>query len=511
MELSINIENFEVGEARHAINSPRTMEACLRVGVDPAELYARKRGDFASKDLNKDMVKIKYQSFEKKRQEKIMDVKNERNAIITFAIKKANSQPNSPSKPAAAAAAHDDDKGGGGLIEQEEKRMEALRRRQETELNKIMEREKALAEMHAKTARVEAEELKKQKEHAKHVLLAKADKEKKDKQRAKERAAKEQEEEQKKKDIARKEAQFAEKLLKMQMEEAKRIEKEAKLRDLERKAKMEEYKRKTAELIQMQADQAEANRLTMLEREQRVQQQIVDKKVSKAAEVADARARAAVRIEAALHKHHEMHEQKKKEFDEAQGRAAVLLQEKEKADRIAQREALDAREKRNTVRYQRLVGSFNRRMEHRQEIVEHMQSKDGGYDRITAERMQRIAMDKFANELKLSEKQENVQRTARQMEFKRLQTLKRIQDADRRYEDIQGRKGDLMTKYRAEQKRSLTRKHYIADAMELMKVTGDAKILDKIFAEGKSKGATTQVKEEDEEEKADDKRLAATA
>ena len=82
MELSISIENFEVGETQQEINSPRTMEACLRVGVDPSELYARKRGDFASKELTKEMIKIKYQSFEKKRQEKIMDVKNERNAII---------------------------------------------------------------------------------------------------------------------------------------------------------------------------------------------------------------------------------------------------------------------------------------------------------------------------------------------------------------------------------------------------------------------------------------------
>ena len=389
--------------------------------------------------------------------------------------------------------------------------MEALKRRQEKELNKIMEREQAMAEMHAKTARLEAEEFKKQKAHEKAVAEAKAEKEKKDKQRAKERAQQEAEEEQRKKDIARKEAAFAEKLLKMQMEEAKRIEKEAKMKDLERKAKMEEYKRKTAELLQQQADLAEENRLQMLEREQRVQQQILDKKAAKAAEVADARARAKVRIDAALHKHHEMHEQKKIEFDAAQARAAVLLAEKEKAEKIALREALEAREKRNTTRYKRLVGSFQKRMEHRKEIQDHMNSKDGGYDRIQAERQQKIAMDKFANELKLSEKQENVQRTARQKEFKRLQTLKRIEDADRRYEEIVARKGDLMSKYRSEQKRSLTRKHNIADAMELMKVTGDTKILDKIFAEGKSKGAT-QVKDEDEEDgKAADPRLAATA
>ncbi len=507
MELSINIENFEEGGTTHVINSPRTMEACLRVGVDPSELYRRKRGDFVEKGATKDMIKIKYQAFEKRRQEKIMDVTNERNAIIKFASKKSSSAPSSPSKPAGAADQKD---GAAGLVEMEEKRMEALRRRQEKELEKIMEREQAAADMQAKTARIEAEELKKQKEHAKAVAAAKAEKEKKDKQRAKERAQKEAEEEARKKEVARKEAQFAEKMLKLHMEEQARIEKEAKLRELERKAKMEEYKRKTAELLQQQADEAERNRIIMLEREQRVQAMILEKKQRKAAEVADARAKAKERIDAALHKHHEMHEQKKREFDEAQAKAEALLQEKEKAERIAQREQLEAREKRNTVRYQRLVNSFQKRQEHRQEVVEHMQSKDGGYDRITAERMQKIAMDKFMNDLKLSEKQENVERTARQMEFRRLQTLKRIEDADRRYEDIQSRKSDLMSKYRAEQKRSLTRKHQIADAMEMMKVTGDTKLLDKIFAEGKTKAATT-IKEEEEEEKAADPRLAQTA
>ena len=508
MELSINIENFESGTGRREINSPRTMEACLRVGVDPSELFSRKRGDFADKNLTKDMVKIKYASFEKKRQEKIADVINERNAIMKFAIKKASSQPNSPSKPATT----EPEKPTMGLVEQEEKRMEALKRRQEKELNKIMEREAALAELHRKTKRAEEEEQKRIKEHARAVLEAKAEKEKKDKQRAKEVAAKEFEEAEKKREMARKDALFAEKMMKAMAEETARIEKEAKLRDLERKRKMEEYKKKTAELIAQQAEQAEQNRLIMLEREQRVQAQILEKKKAKSTEVAEARARAKERIAAALEAHHALQEKQKREFDENQAKALLLLEEKEKEQRIQQREAVEIREKRNQVRYGRLVSSFHKRMEHREQIQEHMDSKSGGYDRIQAERQMKISMDKFANELKLSEKQENVQRTARQTEFKRLQTLKRIEEADRRYEDIDARKADLMNRYREEQKRSLTRKHAIADAMELMKVTGDTKALDKIFAEGKRKTQTTQgAKEEDEVDEKADPRLAQTA
>ena len=51
-----------------------------------------------------------------------------------------------------------------------------------------------------------------------------------------------------------------------------------------------------------------------------------------------------------------------------------------------------------------------------------------------------LEYEKFVKDLKMQEKQENVQRTLRQQEFKRLQTLSRIEDADLRYEEIQGRK-----------------------------------------------------------------------
>jgi len=521
MELSINVENFEQGEDRSSINSPRSLEACLRSGLDPSELYSRERGAFAEKGMTKEMVKAKYMYFERKRLEKINTVKAERSAIIKFAAKRSASAPNSPAKGGAAAtggsttgAPAPEKNAAMGLVDAEEKRMEALRRRQEKELEKIMEREAAMAELHHKIARSEVEERKRQKEHAKAVLAAKADAEKKAKNQKAKVAAAEAEEEGRKREMQRKEAAFAEKIIKVQMEEKVRIEKEARLRDGERKQKMEDYKRKTAELLKHQADLAEENRLGMLDREQRVQQQLVEKKAKKATDVADSRARAKVRIEAALHKHHEMHEQKKRDFDTAQEKAQVLLKEKHRAEVKQQREQLESREKKNAQRLNRLLGSFQKRAEHRKDIQEHMDSKDGGYDRLWAERTEEIKYNKFVADLKMREKQENVQQTLRQGEFKRLQTLGRIEEADRRYEDIQGRRAKLMSSYRMEQKRSLTRKHAIADAMEMMKVTGDTKMLDSIFA-GAEKNKTT-VKGgggdgDDEEDNAATAKAAATA
>jgi hypothetical protein len=67
MELLISIENFEVGDNIREINSPRTLEACLRSGLDPQELYPKSRSAFVSRKLTKEMIDIKFETFERKR------------------------------------------------------------------------------------------------------------------------------------------------------------------------------------------------------------------------------------------------------------------------------------------------------------------------------------------------------------------------------------------------------------------------------------------------------------
>ena len=67
MEVLISVENFEDGETAREINSPRSLESCLRSGLDPSELFPKPYEKFASKRLTKEMVEIKLDNFEKKR------------------------------------------------------------------------------------------------------------------------------------------------------------------------------------------------------------------------------------------------------------------------------------------------------------------------------------------------------------------------------------------------------------------------------------------------------------
>ena len=67
MELTISVENFEGGENVREINSPRTLEACLRAGLDPSELYPKRVKKIQTRKLTQEMVDLKIENAEKKR------------------------------------------------------------------------------------------------------------------------------------------------------------------------------------------------------------------------------------------------------------------------------------------------------------------------------------------------------------------------------------------------------------------------------------------------------------
>ena len=75
------------------INSPRSLKACERLGVDPSELYQLTLDKFKEKypeliNSNEKLIKIRYEASEKFREETINQVKDVRNKIIEEEKKK---------------------------------------------------------------------------------------------------------------------------------------------------------------------------------------------------------------------------------------------------------------------------------------------------------------------------------------------------------------------------------------------------------------------------------------
>ncbi len=113
-ESVVNINNFINGNEYNEINSPRTMEACLRQGIDPSELYPQDKESFRTKGMSDGMLNLAFSNAERKRISKIEDVKKERNAIIKYSTRPSQSNPGSPNKVGAPP----EPTGGSNLVEQ---------------------------------------------------------------------------------------------------------------------------------------------------------------------------------------------------------------------------------------------------------------------------------------------------------------------------------------------------------------------------------------------------------
>lgn len=501
MEILHSIENFCDGGIAQEINSPRTLEACLRLGLDPSELAPKSKSTYESKDLTAEMVNVKYEHFERKRNEKIFAVKTERESIIKYgSVKKV---PASPGKFESSTFSDTNDKGGGGtLLEMEAKRMEALRRRQEKEISKIVEKEQSAAALQLKIKRAEDEEMKRKKQHDKKVAELKAEDDKRQAQRARELKVLEEEEAHKKREIAKKESQFEMKMKKQRQLEERRMIEEAQARDAERAGKIEENRKKTEAIIKAQEDISEENRRIMIERENRVRNQLEMSKLKKKEEVDKQHEKASGRIQEALEKHHQMQESKKLEFEQRQRDAEARAKEKAAIEQENIRKQSEDREKREKARISRLIDAFRNRKDHRESIVEKRMEKETIFQKIQNDRDFQTSMLKFNSSLKLEDKLENVERVARMKEFQRLQTLQRIENEDLRYENIVAQREEMLKKHRDEQKHSLIRKHEIGNAMEIMRCSNDFSLLDKLFSTkgkkdlSKTGGRTEEVEDE---------------
>lgn len=485
------------------INSPRSLEACLRSGLDPLELLPRPKSDFQEKRLTKEMLDIKYNVFENKRRDKITMVAEERHAIIQFSEKKKKAAQDAYGGTGVDIEDGDQFNKNINVLAAEAKRMELLKRRQEDELKQMVEKEKMVVESQKKLERAEEEERKLKKQLEEKKAKAKAAEHEKQIQILQKRQEREEDDAIRKKEIQKKEGENTRRRRKLAEEREKQIKKDALQRELDREAALDKQRQQTEALIQQQIALAEANRNKMMEREARVKAQLDEKKRLKSMEIAEAREKANKRIEAAIQTYETMEMKKKEDYEKRVAEAAVRAAEKEVEEVKKLKKQAEDREKKIHERMERLIESYEIRSDHRRDIVDRRNQRSKAYGIIKKERDYRTSMLKFTTDLQLKDKLENVERVARVNEFIRLQTLRKICEQDRRYDTIQGKKREFHHKHQEEVKHALTRKHEISDAMNQMRVTNDFSMLDKLFSKKNKRGGR---KSED-----DDDRNVATA
>ena len=93
----ITIENANFSNKKCLLNSPRSLQACFQLGIDPSELYQMTMDEFKLlnpdvRHLPQDMLQYRYDAEEKYRTESINQVKELRKKIIEEDNKKVDEE-----------------------------------------------------------------------------------------------------------------------------------------------------------------------------------------------------------------------------------------------------------------------------------------------------------------------------------------------------------------------------------------------------------------------------------
>ena len=71
----VSLETFDAYKSVARLNSPRSVDACKRQGIDPKELLYMSFEDYQNKikdkKLEKELVRLRWEHHEKKRKEKL--------------------------------------------------------------------------------------------------------------------------------------------------------------------------------------------------------------------------------------------------------------------------------------------------------------------------------------------------------------------------------------------------------------------------------------------------------
>ncbi|KAK9830997.1 hypothetical protein WJX81_006970 [Elliptochloris bilobata] len=303
--------------------SPRSVEACLRLGIEPESLRYRPLDAFLLSSQASDLAELAFNFNEAVRQERLTALVEERQRVLAEDDRGSTPGKAGAGLPAGQAGDAPD------MVAKEAKRLEVMKRRQQREMGQMVayevarkkmqdkaEAKLATMEMRAEDARKEAVSREKEwrlQQHERELVRAEEEAEREAEVKVIEAARYEREME-----IARQEA-----------EEEKLRRKEAYTREQERRTKAEDARRETERLLRGQQAELEAKKADMARRD-------VERNAARAEAAAEAavqnqavKAKAEARIAAALATNAQQLRDRRAAFNEKQAHNEARRRQKE--------------------------------------------------------------------------------------------------------------------------------------------------------------------------------------
>jgi hypothetical protein len=446
--------------------TPRSAEACLKLGANPELLKLRDIDSFWEPNVDPAVQRLRHEAYIQRRHELMKQCRQERKRVMNREFEQATTiqtMPNAMTPEMILAAQKE---AGSTLIQLELARIQKMQKRQEKELESMIQyevtRAKVQQDMAERLEDAKKKELVKKKQQEKRLALMAEERRLKELQRATQEEVEEQNRRQVAKSMHEKELELAAMNLKKERERKK----EAIAAEIQKRQKQEEYKRQTAQYFADEEARLRKRLEDMNGAEEKKQAAIMAKQAEHAEIVRQRRAAIEARLETNFAMAKQVEDKRKNDFLEKQEHHEYL--------RSIQ---LTRQEQERRLHYQELeMQEQRRRMILIQMKRDEERKAEGMLSKFEEEEIHVMEIEaikrrehQIQNEKKILKKQmklENVERVQRVKEYQRMGTLKKIEDVDKRVSTMLEQRTALIQDRRKAAAQTKNQKEQISKLME---------------------------------------------
>lgn len=458
--------------------SPKSIEACFRLGIDPLELAFRPASAFNKAGESDELKQLRFEHHEQLRQERIKSLIEERKKLLEGGggNEGGSSQHASSGNPGSV-----DPEVTSAMIAKEQHKLEVLKRRQEREIQQMLQyeiaRKQLLEKQQKKIDALEARaaELQRQKvEHEKAWASAQRERElqklAEEQELEKQAAVQAAERYRREREMQRKEA-----------EEARERKKQAFLREMERREKVEEARRETERILAEQEAEVARRKKAMEERDaERIKRMAVEAAERTAANAAKKK-KAVERIAAALEMNASILQQKRTDFERKEAASEVrrtqLEAEQRRMDEL-KRQAESAKEVERSAKYQLALA---REEERKMDIQQRAANKDHMLGLVNAERRATNDRKRIERELFDSLRRDKVDSIQKMQAYQRQLLLEKIMDENDKTAQLLAQRRFIQEQRKAANMTASLHRNKVNQLMDSMKAVAN---LDKLAPNG---------------------------
>eukprot|EP00798_Chlamydomonas_sp_ICE-L_P007903 gene7903-1115_t len=275
--------------------SPRSVQACFNLGIDPIELQYHPASWYARPAEDEDLSKLRYELSEGVRQERMMALIDQRKNLVDSGWTDGPDGKSNMKKKSSEEEAQES-----SMVEQERMRLEALQRRQEKDLQQMVQFEISRKELADKQAQKMAELEKRSKALTRQKLESEVAWQARQRDIELQKAREEEELERQMKRLMEERHRREKERAAHEAEEEKRRKKEAYAREMERRHKSDQARLETEAILEAQAEEVRLRKADMERKDEERAKRLLEEQKHMALVNAEKKKKAEERIASAL-------------------------------------------------------------------------------------------------------------------------------------------------------------------------------------------------------------------